>query len=110
MRDDVVWIPCSERLPECKQACESMWGGTARSDECLILYADDHRHFDMPGPHISTAFLLDYSDDGEPCFEWMCPIDRTGGLERCSSHGGPVPIAWMPMPPMSEALKQRCCP
>lgn len=91
------WIMCRDRLPECKEPCESMWGGQARSDTCLVMYADD-MHQDSTGPHISTAFLLDYSDDQYKHYEWVYPIDRSGGLERCASHGGPVPIAWMPLP------------
>ncbi len=76
-----------------------MWGGSARSDSVLILYPDGH-HWDDDGPHISVAFVLDYSDDERAHFEWCYPIDRTGGVERCSSHGGPVPSHWMPLPEM----------
>jgi hypothetical protein len=89
------WIACSDRLPEMIEDASTMWGGVRRSADCIVLYADDPKHWDDDGPHISSAFLLEY-DGGT--LEWVYRIDRTGGLERCSSHGGPVPTHWMPMP------------
>ncbi len=94
----MTWIKCSDRLPETSLALETMGGGRGCSADCIVMYADDPKHWDDCGPHVGSAFLLDYSDNGDPHFEWMYHIDRTGGLERCSSHGGPVPTHWMPLP------------
>lgn len=88
------WIPCRDRLPACETPTSTMQGGAFRSADMIVLYADDPKHWEEPGPHISTAFLMDY--DGAK--EWVYLTDRTGGLEICSSHGGPVPIAWMEVP------------
>jgi hypothetical protein len=93
----VTWIKCADRLPDISEDAESLWGGSGRSADCIVMYADDPKHWDAPGPHVHSAFLLDYSDGGDPHFEWMYHTDRTGGLERCSSHGGPVPTHWMPL-------------
>ncbi len=87
------WINCSEQLPK-PGSIGTFYGGQS-TGPVIALFPDDKHGDCMPGLNIRVCLYAHYDDaDGE----WFDYIDGTGGLDRCTSHGGDAPTHWMPLP------------
>lgn len=94
------WKLCSEELPKLEHDCTAVLSGIDYcSNEVVVLYPKDSN---TPGANISTAFMIQW-DTG--VIEWSYYAEL-GGIERCAAHGGPVPVAWMPIPPVPVAIAE----